>query len=100
MTLCPCRCSAATTDEELSNRSMSYTFADTDWSTGVVSCHCHVVSGAGIQSLVVRALRVFRGWRYPEMASELIGAVVTSTAIVAMMIATRRRVSTRFSLVP
>ena len=43
----PCACNEETTLAALPNRSMSYIWATTDWSTGVVSCHCQVVFGAG-----------------------------------------------------
>src|SRR4051794_9273691 len=57
MTFLPIECSEATTGAPLSNRSISYTEALTDRSTGVVSCHCHAVPGAGIHGP-----ELARGW--------------------------------------
>ena len=56
MTWRPRRCSEATTEAGLSNRSMSNIWAGTDWSTGVVSCHCQVVRGPGLQILACLAM--------------------------------------------
>src|SRR5258706_9608055 len=47
MTFAPLACNADTADSLLSKTSISKTWASTDISTGVSSCHCQLVPGAG-----------------------------------------------------